>query len=149
MHVMNWDTNNNCPTHFCHAFQVLLGHQSIHWKHAPCLLHARPPVTQMSALCLWFMEADLQAASSCSNPCLDECHPRPPVWLQLSLRPAYPGDAGSTSSQTEPVQGVAGGFTSYIQNEAQALSPLPHSSCPIPLPCLHPKSHGKDLLLTS
>lgn len=64
---MDWDSNNY-PTNFCHAFKELWGHQSID---APFLLHVRPPAAQMSSLCLWLMEADIQAASSCSNPCLD------------------------------------------------------------------------------
>lgn len=137
---MDWDANN-CPTNFCHAFKVLWGHQSINWKHAPFLLHVWPPVTQMNSPCLWFMEADLQAASSCSNPCLGVSLPctsssTTPISQQLSLRPAYPVDAASTSSQTEPEQE---GTVASHRTRHKPLHPLPHPSCKPSLCCPHPK----------
>lgn len=67
---MDWNANK-CLANFCHAFKVLRGHPSINWQHAPFLVHRQPPVPQMSSLGLRFMEADRQAASSCSNPRLD------------------------------------------------------------------------------
>lgn len=130
---MDWNANK-CPANFCHAFKMLQGHQSINCKHAPFLVHRQPPVTQMSSLGLWFMEADLQAASSCSNLRLDVFLPC--TSSQLSWRPACRVDAIGTSIQTEPMPGAAGHFTGYRQDQAQvpsATSLLPASPfCAIP-----------------
>lgn len=125
MHVMNWDTTTHV---FVMPFKCSWGIRVFTENMLPSF-HAWPPVTD---------EYSVPVIHGGWSPGSQQLFKSLPGWMlsshlppssQLSLRPAYPVDAGSTSSQTEPVQGVAGGFTSYLLNEAQALSPLPHSSC--------------------
>lgn len=137
MNVMDWDANN-CPPNFCRASNTRWGHQSIHWKHAPFLsffmlgLQAHRQVSVPVIHGGWFAGGQQLFKSS------PGCPPPLHLQLQLSLRPAYPVDAGSTSSQTEPepAQRAAGHFTGYIRTRHKFfhLCTVPPASplCPVP-----------------
>lgn len=133
---MNWDTNN-CPTHFCHAFHVLLAIRVLTENMLPSFFMLGLQ-SQMSTLCLWFVEAHLQAASSCSNPCLEGCHPLTSPYLAppapVVLEAPYPADAGSTSSQTEPEElQVASQVIYRTRHKLFTSAPfLLQALCPVP-----------------
>lgn len=104
----------------------------------PSLSTAGPPDPHLSSLRLWFLEAELQAASSCSSPCPDASVPAP---LAPPSQPLNRCPWGQPTQwmlkhtiSTEPAQGA-------VSQETQALPPSPTSlpSCKPSLLCPHPR----------
>lgn len=90
MDVMYWDVSN-CPTHFCSVFKVLQAIlRASEYQLEACTLLLSPRWLQWHTTfwCLWFTEADLQAASGCSILC--PASPAPPSGSPTTVAEAQP-----------------------------------------------------------
>lgn len=155
MHLMNWDTNNNCPTHFCHAFQVLLGHE---YSLKTCSLPSSCSASSHTDACdSWRLISRQPAAVQIlawmdviPSPSPAFIAPPAPVVLEARLLSGCWKHIISNWTSARSCRWLHKLHTERgTSSFTSAPFLLPHSSCPIPLPCPHSKSHGKDLLLTS